>query len=91
LLIAQYRATVLAAWELSHKYPGRKGSNKLVLTGLGGGAFANPGDMVPRAIISCKDLIVQSGLEVYMICWNQDTFDEYCATSANSSPRHRAM
>jgi hypothetical protein len=64
ILTAEYRATVLAAWELSRKYPGRKGSNRLVLTFLGGGVFGNPRDMICKAIIESKDVIVQSGLEV---------------------------
>jgi hypothetical protein len=76
MLIAEYRATVLAAWELSQKYPGRQGSNKLVLTFLGGGVFANPRAMICEAIISSKDVIVQSGLEVYILCWNRSEFEE---------------
>jgi hypothetical protein len=76
MLMAEYRATVLAAWELSRKYPGRKGSNKLLLTVLGGGVFANPRQMICEAIISCKDVIVQSGLEVFIVCWSEGEFQE---------------
>jgi hypothetical protein len=76
MLIAEYRATVLAAWEPSQKCPGRQGSNKLVLTFLGGRIFANPRAMICKAIISCKDVIVQSGLEVYILCWNRSEFEE---------------
>jgi hypothetical protein len=76
LLIAEYRATVLAAWELALKYPGRKGSNKLLLTFLGGGVFGNPCSMICEAITAAKDVIVESGLEVYMMCFSSAQFNE---------------
>jgi hypothetical protein len=76
LLAAEYRAAVLAAWELSQKYPGREGSNKLVLTLLGGGVFYNPRGLICGAIAEAKDLIVQSGLDVYVVCWSPRDFAE---------------
>jgi hypothetical protein len=74
LLIAEYRATVLAAWELSQKYRRRKGSNKLFLTFLGGGVFHNPSHIICEAICNCKDLIVKSGLKVSLVCYRSDEF-----------------
>jgi hypothetical protein len=76
LLIAEYRAAVSAAWELSRKYRGRKGSNKLFLTFLGGGVFHNPSHIICEAICSCKDLIVKSGLKVYLVCYRSEEFAE---------------
>jgi hypothetical protein len=76
LLAAEYRAAVLAAAELANKYPGRQGSNKLVLTFLGGGVFGNPKDMICSAMLEAKDLIVQSGLQVYIVCWSTREFSE---------------
>jgi hypothetical protein len=74
LLAAEYQATVLAGWEMSQKYPGRAGSGRLVLTALGGGYFANPWEVIIGAVASTKELIRQSGLEVYFVCFGRRTF-----------------
>lgn len=76
LLKAEYRATILAAWENSQLYPDLPGSNKLSLTLLGGGVFNNPYDLICDAISTNVDLIEESGLDVYVTCFNQDTFNE---------------
>ena len=76
LLEAEYRATILCAWDNSVKYPGRKGSNKVYLTLLGGGVFANPMELICESIAKCKDLIVESGLDVYVVCFSGYTFRE---------------
>jgi hypothetical protein len=76
LLAAEYKAAVLAAWEMSRKYPGRPGSNKLVLTFLCGGVFGNPRGMIFKAILEAKNLIVQSELDVYIVCWSRTGFEE---------------
>jgi hypothetical protein len=76
LLAAQYRATILAGWEMSLKYPERAGSKKLFLTLLGGGVFGNPFEMICRAIASCQQLIIDSGLECYVVCFSSNTFQE---------------
>ena len=76
LLEAQYRATILCAWDNSVKYPGREGSNKLYLTLLGGGVFGNPKSLICKQIEKCQDLIVESGLDVYVVCFNNYTFQE---------------
>jgi O-acetyl-ADP-ribose deacetylase (regulator of RNase III) len=75
MLAAEYQATVLAGWEMSQKYPGRAGSGRLVLTGIGGGVFANPWEIIIGAVASAKDLIRQSGLQVYFVCFDRRTFD----------------
>lgn len=72
LLRAEYKLTILAAWENSLKYPGRIGSNKLVLTTLGTGAFHNPPDIVANSIKECGDLIKESGLDVYVVCFTDN-------------------
>jgi hypothetical protein len=76
MLAAEYQTTVTAAWELSQKYPGRKGSNKLFLTLLGGGVFCNPASLFTGAICRCKDVIVKSGLQVNIVCYCQQEFME---------------
>ena len=70
LIYAQYRNTILCAWDNSIQYPGREGSNKLYLTILGGGVFGNPIELICEQIVKCKDLIVDSGLDVYVVCFN---------------------
>jgi hypothetical protein len=77
MLKAEYQATVLAAWEMSKKYPGRTGSQRLVLTALGGGVFDNPRTWIVEAILSCEDLIRRSGLQVYFVCFSQSALNEF--------------
>jgi hypothetical protein len=67
---------LLAAWELSRKYPGRQGSNRLVLTFLGGGAFYNLRELICSVIGEAKDVIIQSGLGVYAVWWSSSEFAE---------------
>ena len=88
LLTAEYRATILAAWENSILYPGRKGSNKLSLTLLGGGVFCNPYQIICGAIAANIKLIKESGLKVYLTCYDESTFDEvmqYLETAVNET------
>jgi O-acetyl-ADP-ribose deacetylase (regulator of RNase III) len=59
---------------MSRKYPGRRGSNRLVLTALGGGVFRNPRKMIIDAIATAKDLIRESGLQVYFVCFNEQSY-----------------
>jgi hypothetical protein len=76
LLAGEYRATVIAAWELSLRHPDRAGSKRLYLTFLGGGVFGNPRNVICEAISGCADLIVQSGLQVYVVCFSENAFAE---------------
>lgn len=74
ILKAEYRATILAAWNNSILYPGKSGSNKCVLTLLGGGVFHNPINIICDAINECKDVIELSGLDVYVVCFDNNAF-----------------
>ena len=76
MLKAEYKATILAAWENSIKYPGRPGSKKCVLTLLGGGVFKNPKELICEAITSCEQTIIDSGLEVYVVCFTNSIFQQ---------------
>lgn len=76
MLTAEYRATILAAWENSLLYPDKPGSMKLSLTLLGGGVFANPYDVICKAIEANIELIRESGLDVYITCFNDQTFND---------------
>ncbi|KAK8867195.1 hypothetical protein M9Y10_010172 [Tritrichomonas musculus] len=74
LLTGEYRATILTAWENSIIFNKRAGARKLSLTLLGGGVFANPFDLICNAIKENVDLIVESGLDVYITCYNDDVY-----------------
>lgn len=76
LLVAEYRAAILAAWENSSKFANLAGSNKLSLTLLGGGVFQNPYEIICEAIMENIDLIMESGLDVYITCFKEDDFYE---------------
>ena len=72
LLTAEYRAAILAAWENSIIYAGLEGSNKLSLTLLG--VFGNPYEIICEAIRENIELIIESGLDVYIACFREDDF-----------------
>ena len=76
MLTAEYKATVLAAWEnsIQMEKEGRSGAKKLYLTLIGGGVFNNPSDVIANAILRCEELIVDSGLEVYLVCYSQNDY-----------------
>lgn len=76
MLKAEYKAAILAAWENSLLYPNRKGSNKLYLTLLGGGVFGNDIDLIADAIGSNINIIKDSGLDVYVVCFSDSLFTE---------------
>ncbi|OHT03305.1 hypothetical protein TRFO_29349 [Tritrichomonas foetus] len=84
LLVSEYKATILAAWENSIRFPGREGSNKCVLCLLGSGSFSNPIDFVAETIKECTDLIESSGLEVYVVCFADDIFKKVYPVLKNS-------
>lgn len=76
ILRADYCASILAGWDNSLKWPDYPGSNKLFLTLVGGGFFRNPISMVAEAIKFNKQKIIDSGLDVYLMCFNKSLFDE---------------
>jgi hypothetical protein len=77
LLTAEYHATILAAREMARKYPGRRGSGRLVLTALGGGVFGNPRELIVKAIVANTEVIRESGLQVYFVCYNTTAFQDF--------------
>ena len=77
---AQYKATILAACENARRFPGKPGSNMLFLRLLGiGELYDNPISWMTGAIASCKSLIEESGLEVFLVCEDCTTFEKACA------------
>lgn len=75
LLAAEYRCAVLAAWENSLLFPYLPGSKKLSLTFLGGGVFRNPKKLICKSIAKNEDVIFESGLDVYLVCFNDTEFN----------------
>lgn len=76
VLRSQYKSTILAAADLARRYSGKEGSNKLILTLLGGGYFRNPFDVIGAAINDNKQLIVDSGLDIYLNCYDDRTYQQ---------------
>lgn len=78
ILEAEYKSTILSAWENSIKMEeeGRQGAKKLFLTLLGGGVFGNPKDIIAKSIISSKDELIKSGLEVYAVAFDEASFND---------------
>lgn len=75
ILYSEYKSTILAGWENSILYPNHAGSNKLFLTLVGAASFSNPINIVCEAIKRNKDVIVDSGLDVYLVCFSQNSFE----------------
>eukprot|EP00668_Euglena_longa_P046273 GGOE01061957.1.p1 GENE.GGOE01061957.1~~GGOE01061957.1.p1 ORF type:complete len:504 (+),score=103.83 GGOE01061957.1:130-1512(+) len=74
LLRVAYRLTVLAGLSNSQRQQGRKdrpGSNRLYLTLIGGGVFANDVAWIHDAIQENRELIKQSGLDVRLSVHNR--------------------
>jgi O-acetyl-ADP-ribose deacetylase (regulator of RNase III) len=60
---------------MPQKYKGREGSNRVVLTALGGGVFENPRKKIIEAVATCKDSIIrESRLQVYFVCFDNTSF-----------------
>lgn len=76
MLTAEYRATILSAWENSLLYPDLPGAKKCFLTLLGGGVFDNPIRIIATAIMNNADLIKASGLEVIVVFFNDEYLDD---------------
>ena len=74
MLTAEYKATILCAWDNSIRYPNHAGSNKLFLTLLGCGVFGNRVADIATIIASLKDLIVDSGLDVYIVSYDSKAY-----------------
>jgi hypothetical protein len=75
LLAAEYRATILAACENASLFPDLPGSNILFLGLIGTDSnYCNPPALVAEAILSCRDLIEKSGLDIYVVCRSDRLF-----------------
>jgi hypothetical protein len=75
LLEAEYRATILVACENARLFPDAPGARTLFLAMLGcGEGFENEPELVCDAILRCRDAIVASGLEIFLICDGEREF-----------------
>jgi len=76
LLHGAYRGTFLSAIHNSHRlaHTNWPGKNKLFLTLIGGGVFGNDIHWILEAIKSCGDLIVSSGMEIYLVNYDSSHF-----------------
>lgn len=76
ILFYEYRMSILQAIENSITYPNAKGSNKLVLPMIGAGFFRNPIEIVTDSIRQNEDLIIASGIDVYLVCFSDSMFEQ---------------
>ena len=67
ILQASYEATLLAAVEQA----GSGGSNKVLLTRLGGGAFGNDPDWIDSAMERALGLVADAGLDISIVCYGR--------------------
>ena len=65
VLQAAYEATLLAAVE----QVAAGGSNKVLLTRLGGGVFGNGAAWIDEAIDRALDLVADAGLDISIVCY----------------------
>lgn len=65
VLEAAYEATLRCAWITASA----GGSNRVLLTGLGGGAFGNPSDWIFDALDHALDCVKGTALEVHLVCY----------------------
>ena len=72
----QYKLTILSAWENSINFNNLEGSNKCILTLLGCGVFENKVEYAANAISKAKSIIKDSGLDVYLVCYSKDLFNQ---------------
>jgi hypothetical protein len=71
-----YRNTILTAWENSLLFPGRPGSRRCFLTLTGTGVFRKPPEFVGDAISNCQQIIIDSGVDVCLVCWSKRSCQE---------------
>lgn len=75
LLESQYKMTIKAAWENSVLFPNNHGSKILYLVPLGYESGTSL-KVIARSIEACADLIVDSGLDVFLSCPTKYSFDK---------------
>jgi hypothetical protein len=61
-------------YQAPQKYKKLNGANKCVLTVVGGGVFQNDTAWIVEAIRSCEELIVKTGLHMFLICFSPRLF-----------------
>jgi hypothetical protein len=66
LLDAEYRASILAAWENSRQFPDLSGSNRLFLTLLGGDGFGHSFSQICNAIKSRCDYKIRFSTDLLL-------------------------
>ncbi|OHT13055.1 hypothetical protein TRFO_03476 [Tritrichomonas foetus] len=74
LLEAEYKATIMAAWDNSLKYSNYPGSKNCFLVALGADLFKAPLHIINKAILSCQELIASSGLNVALLAPENHVF-----------------
>jgi len=81
LLRGAYKATILSAIENSQTQPSSViGKDKLYLTLIGGGVFGNKYNWITDAIMEWKNLIINSGLQIYLVIYNTYSIDDESLT-----------
>lgn len=83
---AQYKMSILSAWENSLLYPDLPGSKILFLVPLGAELGASR-RAIAEALSACTDLIIESGLDVYFSCQNEDVFSKCLEVLQNDVDR----
>jgi len=67
VLQGAYEATLLAA----SQHAAEGGSNRVLLTGLGGGAFGNASEWIADAIVYALDRVPNAGLEIFLVGYRE--------------------
>lgn len=77
LLESQIKLAIYTAWKNALKHPEREGSNKLFLPTMGvdNRYFVLP-EVFCAALSRCVNLIEQSGLDVFLVCYSDNEFDQ---------------
>jgi len=78
ILGGAYRGTILSAIHNSRTLPDSfVGKNKCFLTMIGGGVFGNDFEWILDAIMNLYELIIDSGLEIYMVIFAPQSLDDF--------------
>lgn len=83
ILHGAYRGTILAATANANRQANNAdlpGKDKVFLTMIGGGVFGNKLHWITDAIMECKELMKNSGLQIYLVCYSPYSLDESSLT-----------
>jgi hypothetical protein len=75
MLYSEYCSTILAEWDHFQRFPTRAGSRKLYLTLFGRCVHRNPMEIIAEAIARNMDVIRDSGLDMFVVCFQSIEFD----------------